>query len=138
MNSQNFFPFEINGIINTPLAETDPDMQCYCENYYIRLSNCDYYLEEMFNNDLKKKSFSGNEMSFFHVNVKSLPKHSDELNLYLNSFDMKYSFLAFTETWINESNHELYRFSGYNCTEGGGVSLAIRRDISYKVRNELE
>ena len=51
---------------------------------------------------------------------------------------MKFSFLAFTETWINESNHELYRFPGYNCTKGGGVSLAIRRDISYKVRNELE
>ena len=62
MNSQTFFPFEINGIINTPLAETDPDMQLCCENYYIRHSNCDYYLEELFNDNLKKKSVSGNEM----------------------------------------------------------------------------
>ena len=84
-------------------------------------------------------------MSFFHVNVKSLPNHSDELNLYLNSLDMKFSFLAFTETWINESNHELYGLPGYNCInkcrkgrKGGGVSLAIKRGISYKVRNYLE
>ena len=31
MNSQIFFPFEINETINTPLGETDPDMQFYSE-----------------------------------------------------------------------------------------------------------
>ena len=65
---------------------------------------------------------------------------------------MKFSFLAFTKTWINESNHELYGLPGYNCINkyrkgrkgggggggGGGVSLAIKRGISYKVRTDLE
>ena len=65
MNSQIFYPFEINEFINTSLAETDPDIQFYSENNYIRNSNCDYYLEETFNNNLKKKTLSGNAMSFF-------------------------------------------------------------------------
>ena len=84
-------------------------------------------------------------MSFFHVNVKSLPKHYDELDLYLNSLDMKFSFLAFTETWLNEANNDLYGWPGYNCInkyrkgrKGGGVSLAIQNKISYKARNDLE
>ena len=62
MNSQIFFPFKINETINTPLAETDHDMQFFSENNHIRNSNCGYHLEEMFNNNLKKESFSGNEM----------------------------------------------------------------------------
>ena len=31
MNSVIFFPFEIHETVNTPLAETDPDMQFYSE-----------------------------------------------------------------------------------------------------------
>ena len=142
MNSHIFFPFDSNETINTPLAETDPDVQFYSENNYIRNSNCDYYPGEMFNSNLKKKTFSGNDMSFFHVNVKILHKHNDERNLHLNSLEMKFSFLAFNETWINESNHKLYGLPGYHCIKnyrkarkGGGVSLAIKRGISYKVRN---
>ena len=42
MNSQILFTFEINETINTPLAETDLDMQFYSENNYIRNANCDY------------------------------------------------------------------------------------------------
>ena len=49
------------------------------------------------------------------MNVKSLPKHYDELDLYLNSLGMKFSFLAFTETWLNEANNDLYGWPGYNC-----------------------
>ena len=55
MNSQIFFPFEINETITTPLAKTDPNMQFYSENNYIRNSNCGYYLEEVFNNSLNSQ-----------------------------------------------------------------------------------
>ena len=82
---------------------------------------------------------------FCHVNVKSLPKQYDELDLYLNSLDMEFSFLAFTETWLNEANNDLYAWPGYNCInkyrkgrKGGGVPLAIQNQITYKARNYLE
>ena len=72
MNSQIFYPFEINESINTPLAETDPDIQFYSKNNYIRNLICDYYLEETFNNNLKKKSLSGNAMFVFSCECKKL------------------------------------------------------------------
>ena len=55
MNSQIFFPLEINETINTPLAKTYPNMQFYSENNYIGNSNCGYYLEEVFNNNLNSQ-----------------------------------------------------------------------------------
>ena len=61
---------------------------------------------------------------------------------------MKFSFLAFTETWLNEANNDLYGWPGYNCINkyrkgrkgggGGERSLAIQNKISYKARNDLE
>ena len=49
----------------------------------------------------------------FHLNVKSLPKHNDELELYLESINLKFSFDALTETWLDDSKHDLYGFNDY-------------------------
>ena len=52
--------------------------------------------------------------SFFHLNIKSLPKHYDELNLYLDLLKVKFSFIALTETWLSESTEELHGIQNYN------------------------
>ena len=67
-------------------------------------------------------------MSFFHVNVKSLPKYYDELDLYLNSLDMKFSFLVFSETWLNEANNELYGWPDFNCISKYGKGRKVGGD----------
>ena len=84
-------------------------------------------------------------MSIFHMNVKSLPKHYDEVELYLNSLKFKFSIIGFTETWLDECKHDLYGMDNYTSVnefrrnkKGGGVSLYLDQNISYHVREDLE
>ena len=61
------------------------------------------------------------------MNIKSLPKHHNELEIYLDSLHVKFSFIALSETWLGEFKHELYDINGYCCVhryrtarKGGG------------------
>ena len=114
MNSRVFVPFEINQDSNTPFTEIDPDLQLYTESNYIHNMKCDYYLEDTFNDYFSESKTEDISASFFQLNIKSLPKHYDELNLYLDSLKVKFSFIALTETWRSEGTEELYGIQNYN------------------------
>ena len=75
MNSNVFIPFEINASIDTPLTEMDPEIQYYLNSNYTHGAKCDYYLEDQFISKVVEKNC--NRLSFFHLNVKSIPKHFD-------------------------------------------------------------
>ena len=121
-----FCPFEINQGIVTPLSEMDPDMQFYSDSHYIRNLHCDYYLEETFAKEVEDCSATRNNLSFFHLNIKSLPKHYDELEIFLKSLDHDFSFIWLTETWLDENKQDLYDLPGYNCIHRyrGGEEVA--------------
>ena len=145
INSKVFSPFEINQDLDTPLSEIDPDLQYYSESNYIQNMNCDYYFGDSFQNNISNNTNYCNKMSFFHINIKSLPKHFDDLDLYLNSLDYTFSFVGLTETWLDESKHDLFDLPGYNCVnrfrkgkKGGGVTLCLRYGIPYKIRDDLQ
>ena len=59
----------------------DPDMQFYSDSHYIRNLHCDNYLEELFAKEVEDCSATWNNLSFFHLNIKSPPKHYDELEI---------------------------------------------------------
>ena len=132
MNSRVFVPFEINQELNTPVSEIDPDLQFYTETNYIQNTKCDYYLEDSFNYCFSESETEAINASFFHLNIKSLSKHYNELNLYLDSLKVKFSFIALTETWLSEGTEELYGVHDYHVEnrfrkgrKGGGVTLYI-------------
>ena len=86
-----------------------------------------------------------NKLSLFHINVKSLPKHHDELELYINSLKFKFSVIALTANWLDESKQDLFDLQGYNCLHefrkgkrGGGVSLYIENGINFINMPDLE
>ena len=144
INNKIFVPFEINDS-DLPLNETDPDVQFYSENHYIQSFSCDYYFEDDFNSKIGNKCASTDKLSFFHMNIKSLPKHHNELELYLDSLHVKLSFIALSETWLDEFKHELYYINGYCCVhryrtarKRGGVTLAIKNEIPYISRSDIE
>ena len=140
-----FCPFEINQGIEMPLTEMDPDVQFYSDSHYIQNLNCDYYLEEKLIKEIEDYSTKGNHLSLFHLNIKSLPKHYDELQIFLKSLEHKFSIVGLTETWLDENKHDLYDLPDYNCIHryregrrGGGVSLCLRNGIPHTSRNDLE
>ena len=123
----------------------DPDMQFYSDSHYIQNLNCDYYFEKNFVDKIIESGTGKKQLSFFHLNVKSLPKHLDELEIFLESLEYEFSFIGLTETWLDENKHELYDLPGYNCINkyrlgrrGGGVSMCVKTGIPYNCRNDLE
>ena len=145
MNGRVFVPFEINQDSNTPFSEIDTDLQFYTESNYIQNTNCDYYLEDSFNDCFSECKTEEIGASFCHSNIKSLPKHYNELNLYLDSLLVKFSFIALTETWLSESTEELYGIQNYyvvnrfqNGRKGGCVTLYMNGNIPCTIRHDLE
>ena len=54
-NENNIFsPFELNEDFDNPLSEVDPDLQYYNSQCNTVLNSCDYYLEDGFNDQIKK------------------------------------------------------------------------------------
>ena len=49
MDSTNFDPITLNESINNQLYDTDPDIQFYLDTQYIGNTNCDYCIENTFN-----------------------------------------------------------------------------------------
>ena len=77
--------------------------------------------------------------------LRALPKHHDELELYINSLNFKFSVIALTENWLDESKQDPFDLEGYNCLHkfrkekrGGGVSLYIENGIDFINRPDLE
>ena len=143
INSKVFTPFEINDSIDTPFSDIDPDYQYYRNLHHNGNLNCDYYFEDTFRCKFDKKDES--RLSLFHLNVKSIPKHYDEMELYLKSLEFKFSFIGLTETWLDIDKEEFYDLNGYTSVnryrkdrKGGGVSLHILQGIAFALRNDLD
>ena len=100
MNSKVFIPFEINHRLDIPFGDIDPDMQYSTDMNYVENMKCYYYFEDAFNK--KIGSIETNKLSLFHKNIKSLPKHIDDFELYINSLDIDFSFIGLTETWLDK------------------------------------
>ena len=130
---ENFYnPFEVNsGKSILPMFDCDPDFHYYnlmCSS----LSSCDYFLEDSFNARCEDLSLTSDCFSLFHSNIRSIPKNLYDLELFLSGLRIKFTVMAFSETWLNSTNHLLYNIEGYNvesayrsCRRGGGVSLYI-------------
>ena len=43
-----------------------------------------------------------------HLNVTSIPNDTDKLNNYLLSFDIQFSIIGLTETWLKEETKNKY------------------------------
>ena len=107
MSKKAFVPFEINDEFDTPLAEMDPDMQFYLESNYIKNTKRDYYIEDTFIETISNMEEDKRALSMFHMNIKSLPKHFDELQQYLNVLKYDLSVIGISETWLGENNADI-------------------------------
>ena len=108
-----FNPFEINEEFETPLTDVDPDYQFYVDSQYIQSTKCDYYIEDKFKSRISTYEVLKKCFSLMHMNVRSLPKHIDELELYLESLDYKFSIIGLSETRLDDSKQDLYNLHNY-------------------------
>ena len=145
LNQKVFVPFEMNTEEEYhPLFQTDPDI-----NYYNTISNqihhSDYYLEDSFAHQIKRRMIDSKCFSMIHCNILSLPKHLHTFENYIESLGFKFKIVAFSETWLNETTFALYNIPEYNMEHnfrserrGGGVGLYIHNSIEYSLRTDLD
>ena len=69
----------------------------------------------------------------------------DDLELYIDSLDFRFSIIGVTETWLDKYKYEMYNMCNYdsvhryrNGKKGGGVSVYIHDKIPFIIREDLE
>ena len=79
-----------------------------------------------------------------HFNIRSAPKNLDSAEMYLSNLDHTFSIIALSENWLKLHNKDLFNMDGYQSEHrirpiknGGGVSLLVKNNIEYFVREDM-
>lgn len=146
-NGDIFNPFEINDDVNNfeDIQDADPDIQYYNNELCINnIISCNYHLEDTFNSELEERCITNECFSLIHFNVRSMLKNFDEFYIYLINLNHSFSVIGLCETWLTNVNADYCNIPNYvsehkfrSNRNGGGVSLFIRENIRYKLRNDV-
>ena len=86
----------------------------------------------------------GNELSFLHVNIRSLTKNISLLEELLISFKISPDIVGICETKLNKNTNissvllHTYKFNFLNSeSNAGGVGLYIKSSLIYSLRTDL-
>ena len=139
-----FHPFELNEDGSHPLLDCDPDIQYYNNQFNSALYSCDYFLEDSFNDRLKRENINSNSFSLLHANIRSAAQNLKRFEAYLANLDHRFKILAITESWLKDHNASLYNIDEYSAEHrcrpirgGGGVSLYVHNSMEYFLRDDV-
>ncbi|XP_068757218.1 uncharacterized protein [Montipora capricornis] len=143
-NSERFSSLYYNPILtnlNASLTQTDsldPDI-----HFNARETPCDYFIENQFNEMLKREQYSDADFSLLHLNIRSLQRNINNLTNLLSSLEINFSIVGISETWLSDSFHSVdidgFRFvhKYRQSRPGGGVGLYVSNDIEFKERKDF-
>ena len=102
------------------------------------------YITENQLNDVVK-NFSKDTFSMLHLNIRSISKHFDELQILLNNQNKhSFSVIGLSETWLSSNMNLPFAIHGYDFIvnnrvkkSGGGVALYLSHCFKYTVLDEL-
>ena len=124
-----------------PLDEIDPDVHFHNELSYNLSSNCRYYHEMEVRNN---KNALHEYFSVCHINIRSIKSNLESFKHYMECLDFTFPIIGVTETWLSDSNCELFDIPGYNFIEkprnektGGGVGIFCQNSIQFTLRDDL-
>ena len=139
-----FTPFELNDDHESPLTDIDPDIQFYNNHCNSVLNSCDYYIEDSLNAKLKSLNIKENCFSLVHANIRSAPHNLSKFENYLSNINHCFSIIGMSESRVKEYNIDSQNINGYKSEhvfrpnrDGGGVSLFIKDNLDYFVRQDL-
>ena len=131
---------KLNSGNNDFLADIDPDIGLFTTND-ILANQTKYYNIPDFNNT----KMDLNNVSILVRNIRSSYKNLDSLKNFIKNLTIKWTFIKITETWGKPNTIEQQFIPGYihvfdirSKRTGGGSSLYINENISYKVRKDLK
>ena len=140
-----FSPFDFQEIeLESPLFNIDPDCNFFNLISDGILKDSSYFTLSSLSKEINKFGMSNKNLSFLHGNIRSLNKNFHSLSNYLSTLPFDFSCIALTETWLNANSFDAINIPSYihvgkfrTARHGGGVSLLIRDNISFKSREDL-
>ena len=139
-----FSPFDFNDSTDSSLNDVDPDIQFYSESFSEALHSCNYYLSNLFNEEINKKRINDNCASLLHSNIRSAQKNLGSLEHFLSTLHHEFSIIGISESWLKDHNVDKYGIQGYEAVHryrptrcGGGVSIFVQDSIDYFQRPDL-
>ena len=136
-----FYEQLLNEMGESTLDAIDPDTNFVNE---LNITDCKYYNEESFQDMIVDKYDPAHCLSLMHLNVRSIPRHFDDVMNYLDNINHSFDLLGISETWHNSATVDLYNIPGYQCVHkyrddrrGGGVTLYIKDGLNFKIRHDL-
>ena len=139
-----FHPFELNDDNNSPWFDIDPDLNFYNQIDHA-VSNCNYYMEDMFNESMKEKKSTDTvslTFSLCHLNIRSNQANMAPFHNYLGNLNHEFSIIGMSETWLQDHNCDLFHLPSYNLVErvnkkGDGVAIFLKDTINFQRREDL-
>ena len=138
-----FIPFELNDKDHSSLlCDPDPDLH-YFNSFNQVKANSNYYTETSFKEHVTKCTDAKDMFSMCHLNIRSVSKNLSSFENYLETIQYNFTMIGLTETWLNDTNYDLYGLQGYNFVEqhrsslGGGVALCVMKHFNYIERPDL-
>ena len=137
------------------------DLKKYLEEYAIdtgdgqhnnllldTLMESNYYdLEKLINHIKVHRNKNRLSLNILHLNIQSLPSKFErfkDLIAQLEDQDIVLDAILLCETFLHDSNVDLYKLSGYNLIfrnrsriKGGGVAIYLRDNFNYSIRNDI-
>ena len=113
-------------------------------NYSAKI-NCEYYLPNDFSRLMKTANVANdNIFSMTHLNIRSLYNKLDSLKQLLNSLYLPFQIIGLTETWLNDTNDDIFKLDNYDFVNANrtsrnsrGVGIYITKDMNFKLRRDL-
>lgn len=138
MSNFRFDPSFHDSTLNSHSPTTDD--ACNIDNCLIY--DCGYFDSA----NINSADCSNCELSLFHLNIRSLNKHANDVTNYVSTLDHHFDVYGFTETWFrSDADANLIDLDGYtveNCNRhdraGGGASLFIDSKLQYQNRSDLK
>ena len=145
-NNEIFSSFELDEEFDhNILNEIDPDLNFFESNQRQLNTNTtsNYYNEETLNKELENCHHK-DRVSIMHLNIRSLPKHDDQLIAYLKSLTIEFNIIGLSETWLSYENAHVYGMDDYQhiykcrpSRRGGGDSVFGRDGIDFTILQHL-
>ena len=129
--------------VSTFFSDIDPDINLKLKND-INIIELGYISETKFKEDMHTWRNMKSNISLFYMNARSLTKHLEEISILIQNQTFKFTFLCFTETWINNETIDLSSIEDYidvhsyrKTKKGGGVGIYISDKINFSVLDNL-
>ena len=118
----------------SPLCDIDPDLYFYNNIDFQLTSNYNYYDESNCAGNKTLQTSVHQILFLCHLNIRSMQKNLPEFASYKQSFNVAFSVIGLSETWLRNDTCGLNEMENHTLIEkhrvtksGGGVGLFINK-----------